>query len=62
MPKKEQDNARIVSVRLPDDLLQRLDRYLDWSVTSRRLTSTRNAAIRAALSAWLNDQEQRAGL
>src|SRR5712691_8323077 len=62
MPKKVQDDSRIVSVRLPDDLLQRLDRSLDWRATSRRSKATRNAAIREALSAWLDDQEQRAGL
>jgi hypothetical protein len=61
MPKKAQDDSRIVSVRLPDTLIQRLDRYLDWCATARRSTSTRNAAIREALSAWLNDQEQQAG-
>ena len=60
MPKKVQDDSRIVSVRLPDDLVQRLDRYLDWCATSRRSKATRNAAIREALSAWLDDQEQRA--
>jgi hypothetical protein len=62
MPTKEQDDARIVSVRLSAELLQRLDRYLDWRATSRRMPSTRNAAIREALSVWLNDQEQSAGL
>ena len=62
MPRKEPDDSRVVSVRLPDDLLQRLDRYLDWSAPHRRVPSTRNAAIREALSAWLDDHEQRAGL
>jgi len=62
MPKRESHDSRIVSVRLPDDLLQRLDRSLDWCATSRRRDTTRNAAIREALSAWLDDQEQRAGL
>ena len=62
MPNREPNESRIVSVRLPDDLLQRLDRYLDWCATSRRRDTTRNAAIREALSAWLDDQEQRAGL
>ncbi len=62
MPKKVQDDSRIVSVRLPDDLLQRLDRSLDWRATSRRSKATCNAVIREALSAWLDDQEQRAGL
>src|SRR5215470_11614786 len=62
MPGKAPDASRVVSVRLPDDLLQRLDRYLDWSAPHRRLPSTRNAAIREALSAWLDQQEQLAGL
>lgn len=62
MPRKEPDDSRIVSVRLPDDLIQRLERYLDWSATHRRLQSTRNAAMREALSAWLDHQEQLAGL
>src|SRR6266571_7712899 len=62
MSRKEPDDSRIVSVRLPDDLIQRLDRYLDWRATHQRLPSTRNAAIREALSAWLDQQEQLAGL
>jgi hypothetical protein len=62
MPKKDPDDARIVSVRLPNDLLQRLDRYLDWCTTSRRRPTTRNAAIRDAVRVWLDDHEQRAGL
>jgi len=61
MPRKEPDDSRVVSVRLPDALLQRLDRSLDWSAPPRRLQSTRNAAIREALSAWLDPQEQLAG-
>jgi hypothetical protein len=62
MPRKEPDDSRVVSVRLPDALLQRLDRYLDWRAPHRRVPSTRNAAIREALSAWLDQQEQLAGL
>ena len=62
MPTHAQDASRIVSVRLPEDLLQRLDRLLDWRATVRRRPTTRNAAIREALCAWLDDHEQRAGL
>ena len=62
MSRKEPDASRIVSVRLPDDLIQRLDRYLDWRATHQRLPSTRNAAMREALRAWLDQQEQLAGL
>ena len=61
MPNSKPDDTQIVSVRLPRDLLQRLDRYLDWQSLHRQATSSRNAAIRQALNSWLDDQEQRAG-
>ena len=47
------DDSRVVSVRLPTPLLQRLDRLLDWHTTHRRRPTTRNAALRAALGDWL---------
>ena len=50
MPSREQESSSILSVRLPDELMQRLDRYLDWWETSRRVKSSRNAIIREALS------------
>ena len=62
MPKPTQGQGRIVSVRLPADLLQRLDRVLDWPATARQHPATRHAAIRDALRAGLDDHEQRAGL
>lgn len=62
MPRRVQDASQIVSVRLPDELMRRLDRYLDWRETARQLQSSRNAAIREALSTWLDEQEQLAGL
>ena len=61
MASRAQDNSRIVSVRLPDELLRRLDRYLDWRETSGRVKFSRNAALREALRLWLDDQEQLAG-
>ena len=61
MPEKKRDSWQIVSVRLPHELSRRLDRYLDWSEFYRQVKSSRNAAIREALSQWLDDQEQRAG-
>ncbi len=61
MPDKKPDNWQIVSVRLPLELIQHLDRYLDWRERHRRVKSSRNAALREALGLWLDDQEQRAG-
>ena len=62
MPSKEREDSRIVSVRLPNTLVQRLDRLLDWQMTHRRRPATRNAALRDALHGWLDQQEQLAGL
>jgi predicted DNA-binding protein len=62
MPSREQESSTILSVRLPDELMQRLDRYLDWGETSRRVKSSRHAIIREALSQWLEVHEHEAGL
>jgi Arc/MetJ-type ribon-helix-helix transcriptional regulator len=62
MPSKAPEDSRIVSVRLPNTLVQRLDRLLDWQTTHRRRPTTRNAAMRDALRGWLDQQEQLAGL
>jgi predicted DNA-binding protein len=62
MPRRSRDASQIVSLRLPHELLRRLDRYLDWRETARQGTGSRNAAIREALSTWLNEQELLAGL
>ena len=61
MASSAQDNSRIVSVRLSDELIRRLDRSLDWRETSGRVKFSRNAALREALRMWLDDQEQLAG-
>jgi len=62
MPSKAPEDSRIVSVRLPNTLVQRLDRLLDWQMTHRRRPTTRNAAMREALRDWLDQHEQLAGL
>jgi hypothetical protein len=62
MPEDKPSDSQIVSVRLPHDLVRRLERALDWHERSRRRPSARHAAIRQALSIWLDDQEQLAGL
>ena len=62
MPSNTPDDSRVVSVRLPTPLVQRLDRLLDWHTTHRRHPTTRNAAMRDALQDWLDQHEQLAGL
>lgn len=62
MPSKEHDGSSVVSLRLPDGLLERLDRYLDWMETLRGEKSSRNHAMRQALTQWLEAQEAQGGL
>ena len=62
IPHKEPEDSRVVSIRLPNTLVQRLDRLLDWQTTHRRRPATRNAAMRDALRGWLDQHEQLAGL
>ena len=55
MPEKKHGSWQIVSVRLSHDLSRRLDRYLDWSEFYQGIKSSRNAAMREALSRWLDE-------
>jgi len=61
MPDQNPDDSQVLSLRLPHELIRRLDRYLDWRELYQRVKSSRNAALREALGSWLDDQEQRAG-
>jgi hypothetical protein len=61
MPEKKQDAWQIVRVRLPHELLRRLDRYLDWRELYRGDKSSRNAVMRESLQSWLDEHEQLAG-
>ena len=45
MPSKEHDDSSIISLRLPDGLLARLDRYLDWMESRQGEKSSRNHAL-----------------
>jgi hypothetical protein len=62
MPSKEHDTSSVVSLRLSDALLERLDRYLDWIEVHRAEKSSRNHAIRQALTQWLHTQEEQGGM
>ena len=62
MPSKEQDGSSIISLRLSDPLLDRLDCYLDWMETHWREKSSRNHAMRQALIQWLEAQEEHVGM
>ncbi len=62
MPSKEHDASSVVSLRLPDALLERLDRYLDWAEVYRAEKSSRNQTLRQALTQWLDTQEEQGGM
>ncbi len=62
MPSQEQGDSSIVSLRLADTLLDRLDRYLDWMETRRGEKSSRNRVMRQALTQWLTSQEEQGGM
>jgi hypothetical protein len=48
-------------VRIPVDLVQRLDRYLDLAETRTGLRSNRTEALRQALVYWLDAKEEALG-
>jgi hypothetical protein len=48
-------------VRIPVDLIQRLDRYLDLAETRTGLRSNRTEALRQALAYWLDAKEEALG-
>ena len=62
MPSKEQESSSVLSLRLSDSLLDRLDRYLDWMEVHQHEKLSRNRAIRLALTQWLDDQEAQGGM
>lgn len=62
MPSQEHGGSRVVSLRLFDSLLDRLDRYLDWMEVHQHEKGSRNHAIRLALTQWLEDQEAQGGM
>lgn len=62
MPSQEHDRSSVVSLRLPDALLERLHRYLDWMASRRGESVSRNQVIRLALTQWLDTEEEQGGM
>ncbi len=62
MPSKGHDGSSIITLRLPDDLLERLNRYLDWMAMYRGEKSWRSQAMRQALVQWLEGEEAQGGM
>ena len=62
MPSQKHSGSSVVSLRLSDSLLDRLNRYLDWMELHQHQKVSRNQAIRLALTQWLEDQEAQGGM
>lgn len=62
MPSQEHDHSSVVSLRLPDALLERLHRYLDWRASRSGESVSRNQVIRLALMQWLDTEEEQGGM
>ena len=54
--------SQVLPVRIPLDLVQRLDRYLDLAETRTGLRSNRTEALRQALTYWLDAKERALGI
>lgn len=54
--------SQVLPVRIPVDLVQRLNRYLDLAETRTGLRSNRTEALRQALVYWLDAKEKALGI
>lgn len=50
--------SKVLPVRIPEGLIERLDRYLDLAERDTGLRSNRNEVIRQALASWLEAKEE----
>jgi hypothetical protein len=62
MPSQEHDHSSVISLRLPDALLERLHRYLDWMAWRKGEKVSRNQVVRLALTQWLDTEEEQGGM
>ncbi len=54
--------SHVLPVRIPVDLVQRLNRYLDLAEAHTGLRSNRTEALRQALVYWLDAKERALGI
>jgi predicted transcriptional regulator len=57
MPKQVPSESSVISLRLSDALLDRLDHYLDWIEVHQQRKLSRNHVLRLALTQWLEAEE-----
>ena len=57
MPSQSQSESSVISLRLSDTLLERLDQYVDWIQSHQHQKRSRNHVLRLALTQWLEAEE-----
>ena len=57
MPSQPQGESSVISLRLSDTLLNRLDQYLDWMKAHQQKKLSRNHVLRLALTQWIEAEE-----
>ncbi len=62
MPRQLQSGSSVISLRLSDALLGRLDRYLDWMEFHQHKKLSRNYVLRLALTQWLEEEEAKGAM
>lgn len=62
MSKQAPSESSVISLRLSDTLLDRLDHYLDWMEVHQQQKLSRNHVLRLALTAWLEAEEAKGAM
>ncbi len=62
MPSHPQVESSVISLRLSDALLERLDQYVDWMQSHQHQKRSRNHVLRLALTEWLEAEEAKGAM
>jgi hypothetical protein len=62
MPRHPQSDSSVISLRLSDALLERLDHYIDWMQVHQHQKRSRNHVLRLALTEWLEAEEAKGAM
>ena len=62
MPTPNHENSRIISLRLSNAVIDRLNRYLDWMDVHHQQKLSRSKVMRQSLSQWLTNAEEQGGM
>lgn len=62
MRSQPQGESSVISLRLTDALLNRLDQYLDWMTDHQQKKLSRNHVLRLALTEWIEAEEAKGAM